>query len=41
VFQRRNVIVANAAGCENGSALARVFRKELGVSPKEWLEKAF
>jgi AraC-like DNA-binding protein len=33
-------IVANAVGYENGSALARVFRKKLGMSPKEWLEKA-
>ena len=32
-------LVANAVGYENGSALARVFRKKLGVSPKEWLEK--
>ena len=31
-------IVANAVGYENGSALARVFRKKLGISPKEWLE---
>lgn len=33
------VLVANAVGYENGSALARVFRKKLGMSPKEWLEK--
>lgn len=32
-------LVANAVGYENGSALARVFRKKLGMSPKEWLEK--
>ncbi|MBU2925188.1 AraC family transcriptional regulator [Colwellia sp. 4_MG-2023] len=32
-------IVANAVGYENGSALARVFRKKLGISPKQWLEK--
>ncbi len=31
-------LVANAVGYENGSALARVFRKKLGVSPKAWLE---
>jgi len=30
-------LVANAVGYENGSALARVFRKKLGVSPKQWL----
>lgn len=30
-------LVANAVGYENGSALARVFRKKLGLSPKEWL----
>ena len=30
-------LVANTVGYENGSALARVFRKKLGVSPKEWL----
>lgn len=33
-------IVANAVGYENGSALARVFRKKLGVSPKQWIEQA-
>jgi AraC-like DNA-binding protein len=32
-------LVANAVGYENGSALARVFRKKLGMSPKQWLEK--
>ena len=32
-------LVANAVGYENGSALARVFRKKLGVSPKKWVEK--
>lgn len=32
-------LVANAVGYENGSALARVFRKKLGISPKEWVEK--
>jgi transcriptional regulator GlxA family with amidase domain len=38
--QKRPVaLVANAVGYENGSALARVFRKKLGLSPKEWLEK--
>ena len=30
-------LVANAVGYENGSALARVFRKKLNMSPKEWL----
>jgi len=29
--------VANEVGYEHGSALARVFRKKIGVSPKEWL----
>ncbi|MEM9101364.1 MAG: AraC family transcriptional regulator [Pseudomonadota bacterium] len=29
--------VANQVGYENGSALARVFRKKMGLSPKEWL----
>jgi|TARA_B110000003_G_scaffold266787_1_gene294253 AraC-like DNA-binding protein len=32
-------LVANAVGYENGSALARVFRKKTGLSPKEWLDK--
>ena len=32
-------IVANQVGYEHGSALARVFRKKLGLSPKEWLVK--
>ena len=32
-------LVANAVGYETGSALARVFRKKLGVSPKQWLEQ--
>jgi len=32
-------LVANAVGYENGSALARVFRNKLGVSPKAWLEQ--
>jgi len=31
-------LVANAVGYENGSALARIFRKKLGISPKQWLE---
>ena len=31
-------LVANAVGYENGSALARIFRKKLGLSPKQWLE---
>ncbi|MBA6263675.1 AraC family transcriptional regulator [Colwellia sp. Bg11-12] len=33
-------LVANAVGYENGSALARVFRKKIGLSPKQWLEQA-
>jgi AraC-like DNA-binding protein len=32
-------LVANTVGYENGSALARVFRKKLGISPKQWLEQ--
>ncbi|MBQ0729592.1 MAG: AraC family transcriptional regulator [Oleispira antarctica] len=32
-------LVANEVGYENGSALARVFRKKTGLSPKEWLNK--
>jgi AraC-like DNA-binding protein len=32
-------LAANAVGYENGSALARVFRKKLGISPKQWLEQ--
>ena len=32
-------LVANAVGYENGSALARVFRKKVGVAPKQWLEQ--
>jgi AraC-like DNA-binding protein len=32
-------LVANEVGYEHGSALARVFRKKMGVSPKEWLMK--
>ena len=31
-------LVANDVGYEHGSALARVFKKKLGVSPKEWLQ---
>jgi len=31
--------VANEVGYENGSALARVFRKKTGLSPKAWLDK--
>jgi AraC-like DNA-binding protein len=31
--------VANEVGYEHGSALARVFRKKVGLSPKEWLSK--
>lgn len=30
-------LVANQVGYENGSALARVFRKKTGQSPREWL----
>jgi AraC-like DNA-binding protein len=32
-------IVANEVGYEHGSALARVFRKKVGLSPKEWMKK--
>ena len=32
-------LVAHEVGYENGSALARVFRKKTGLSPKQWLEK--
>ena len=32
-------LIANEVGYEHGSALARVFRKKLGLSPKEWLHK--
>lgn len=32
-------LVANEVGYEHGSALARVFRKKTGLSPKEWLLK--
>ncbi|MGR0278736.1 AraC family transcriptional regulator [Marinomonas dokdonensis] len=32
-------LVANQVGYEQGSVLARVFRKKLGMSPKEWLKK--
>lgn len=32
-------LVANEVGYENGSALARIFRKKTGLSPKEWLNK--
>jgi len=31
--------VANEVGYEHGSALARVFKKKIGLSPKEWLLK--
>ena len=31
-------LVANLVGYEHGSALARIFRKKLGVSPREWLK---
>ena len=30
--------VANEVGYENASALARVFRKKVGLSPREWLQ---
>lgn len=30
-------LIATAVGYEHGSALARVFRKKLGISPREWL----
>ena len=30
-------MIANEVGYEHGSALARVFRKSLGVSPSDWL----
>ncbi|MGQ8365120.1 cupin domain-containing protein [Glaciecola sp. 1036] len=32
-------LVANMVGYEHGSALARLFRKKLGISPKQWLKK--
>jgi AraC-like DNA-binding protein len=32
-------LVANAVGYETGSALARVFRKRTGISPKQWVDK--
>jgi len=32
-------LVGYENGYENGSALARVFRKKLGISPKQWLEQ--
>ncbi|MBF7071950.1 AraC family transcriptional regulator [Glaciecola sp. MH2013] len=31
-------IVAHSLGYDSGSALARVFRKRVGMSPKEWLK---
>ena len=31
-------LIANKVGYEHGSALARVFRKKTGLSPKEWLQ---
>ena len=31
-------MVANILGYESGSAMARVFRKRVGMSPKEWLK---
>ncbi|MFC3093945.1 AraC family transcriptional regulator [Alteromonas sediminis] len=32
-------LVAGAVGYEHGSALARIFKKKLGVSPREWLKQ--
>ncbi len=32
-------LIANEVGYGNASVLARVFRKKLGLSPKEWLEQ--
>jgi len=32
-------LVANSVGYEHGSALARVFRKKTGLSPKQWQSK--
>lgn len=32
-------LVANQVGYENSSALARVFRKKVGLSPTQWLKK--
>ena len=32
-------LVANLVGYEHGSALARLFRKKLGISPKQWLKQ--
>jgi AraC-like DNA-binding protein len=37
--QKPVALVANAVGYENGSALARVFRKKLGLSPKQWIDE--
>jgi AraC-like DNA-binding protein len=38
--QGKNVsVVANSVGYETASALARVFRKQINMSPKAWLEK--
>lgn len=40
LIKKNNVnLVANEVGYENGSALARVFRKRTGMSPKEWIKK--
>lgn len=33
-------LVANLVGYEHGSALARLFRKKLGISPKQWLKQS-
>jgi len=32
-------VVAEKVGYENGSALARAFRKKVGMSPKAWQQK--
>jgi transcriptional regulator GlxA family with amidase domain len=32
-------LIANEVGYEHGSALARVFKKKTGLSPKEWLSR--
>ncbi|MEL0655430.1 AraC family transcriptional regulator [Pseudoalteromonas issachenkonii] len=38
ILKNQNMdLVANQVGYENGSALARVFRKKIGQAPKEWL----
>ena len=32
-------VIASTLGYEHGSALARIFRKKSGLSPKEWMQK--